>query len=76
MTHDEPTDYRPNTELEQIILGNVLIDNARFHEIGHVITKDHFHDPLHGRIWAIVADRIAKGHVASPVTLKGDLEAA
>lgn len=67
---------RPHSvELEQQLIGAVLADNERFHKVGSLLTADHFFDPVHGRIWRNIAARISRDHIASPVTLKADMEA-
>lgn len=61
-------------ELEQQVLGAVLTDNERYHKIGAIVRPEHFFDPVHARIWANISARIARDHLASPVTLKADME--
>ena len=63
-----------NVEAEQQVLGAILTDNDRLHLVADVLEADHFADPVHARIWKICAARIARGHLASPVTLKGVME--
>jgi replicative DNA helicase len=63
-----------NIEAEQQILGMILIDNGSFDLIADLLKPELFFDPVHARIFEICASRIAKGHVASPVTLKNVLE--
>ena len=63
-----------NTELEQQILGAVLVNNDRYHGLGF-LRPDHFHDPVHADIWRNISGRIEKDHPASPVTVKTDFEA-
>lgn len=64
-----------NIELEQQLLGAFLTNNDRFHEVGALISPGDFYDPVHARIFEAVAARIANDHLASPVTLKVDMEA-
>ena len=42
-----------NIEAEQAILGAILIDeqNRCFDEVSTILRKDHFYDPMHGRIF-------------------------
>jgi len=63
-----------NIELEQQILGAVLSNNDRYHSVGAMLRADHFFDPVHGKIWRHIASRISKDHLASPVTLKSEIE--
>lgn len=62
-------------ELEQQILGAVLVDNDRYHNVGSILTAAHFFDPVHARIWKALVGRIENDHLASPVTLRTDLDA-
>ena len=64
--------YSP--ELEQQLLGALLADNDRFHEISGKLNVEHFGDPVHADIYRNIATRITKDHLASPVTLKVDME--
>lgn len=63
-----------NIELEQQILGAVLTDNEAYHRISGIVTKEHFFDQVHAEIWRRTAERIELDHIASPVTLRTDLE--
>lgn len=63
-----------SVELEQQILGAVLLDNERFHKVAGIVRDEHFFDPVHGIIWGCIRTRIGKDLVASPVTIKADLE--
>ncbi|WP_122074229.1 DnaB-like helicase C-terminal domain-containing protein [Pseudophaeobacter sp. EL27] len=60
-------------ETEQQILGAVLANNDRYHEISGQIRDEHFRDPTHAAIWRNVSARIERDHLASPITLKEDL---
>ena len=61
-------------EAEQQLLGALLVDNRVMDRISGMLSADHFYDPLHREIWTICAGRIAKGHLASPVTIKVAME--
>ncbi|GGE30116.1 replicative DNA helicase [Primorskyibacter flagellatus] len=63
-----------NVALEQQILGAVLNNNNLFHIHCGPVRAEHFYEPTHGRIWTLMAGRILKDHIASPVVLKGELE--
>ena len=60
-----------SVEAEQQLLGALLNNNDLFDRVSSIVTKDHFYDPIHQRIFEIAAGRIAKNQLASPVTLKG-----
>jgi replicative DNA helicase len=55
-------------ESSQALLGCIMADPTRFREVAH-ITPDHFGEPYHGRIWAVVADLVSAGREPDPLTL-------
>ena len=60
-----------NVDAEQALIGAVLINNDAFRKVSAVkIEAEHFHEPAHRKIWEVVAAQIAKGQVATPITLK------
>ncbi|MCZ7677008.1 MAG: replicative DNA helicase [Roseovarius sp.] len=61
-------------EAEQQLLGAILTNNDIYDRVSNLIGPQHFHEPVHARIFEIAAARIAKGNLASPVTLKAFLE--
>jgi replicative DNA helicase len=63
-----------SVEAEQQLLGAILTNNDVYDRIASIIGPQHFHDPVHARIFEIAATRIAKNALASPVTLKAFLE--
>ncbi len=61
-------------EAEQQLLGAILTNNDIFDRISQIVSREHFHDPTHGRIFEVAAARIHRNALASPVTLKAFLE--
>src|SRR6056297_2767875 len=61
-------------EAEQQLLGAILTNNDVYDRVASLIGPQHFYDPVHARIYETAAARIAKGNLASPVTLKTFLE--
>jgi replicative DNA helicase len=59
-----------NIEAEQQLLGAILTNNDVFDRIAQIVKPEHFHDPVHARIFEICAARIQRNALASPVTLK------
>lgn len=60
-----------NVDAEQALIGAILINNDAFRKVSAVkIEAEHFHEPAHRKIWEVIAAQIAKGQVATPVTLK------
>lgn len=64
-----------NLEAEQALLGAILIDNSSFDRVSTFLEPDHFHLPVHGRIFTAARDLIARGRTADPVTMKAYFEA-
>ncbi|MBZ0122943.1 MAG: replicative DNA helicase [Roseovarius sp.] len=63
-----------SVEAEQQLLGAILTNNDIYDRVSNLIGPQHFHEPVHARIFEVAATRIAKGNLASPVTLKAFLE--
>jgi replicative DNA helicase len=61
-------------EAEQQLLGALLTNNDVYDRVAAIIKPHHFYDPVHQRIYETAVARIAKGNLASPVTLKAFLE--
>ena len=59
-----------NLEAEAAFLGAVLIDNKVIEELTVALRPDHFHAPVHQRIYERVLKLIDRNATASPVTLK------
>ena len=59
-----------NVEAEQALLGSLLVNNRMLDKINEHLIGEHFHDPLHGRIFDAINQRIRSGQGVSAVTLK------
>ena len=59
-----------NIELEQAMLGAILCNNDAFHRVSDFLEPPHFHEPLHAKIFEILASLIGEGRCATPVTVK------
>jgi KaiC/GvpD/RAD55 family RecA-like ATPase len=59
-----------NVELEQALLGAILVNNDAFHRLPKFLKPGHFREPLHQKIFEIAAGLIGEGKVASPITIK------
>ncbi len=62
-----------NIEAEQALLGALLVNNDVYDRIAGLVGENHFYDPVHGRIFSTIAQRIQKNALASPVTIKAYL---
>ena len=61
---------KKNIEAEQTILGSILANNEIFDEITDQLDESYFFDPIHQKIYKIIANLISKGLLANPVTIK------
>lgn len=58
-----------NIELEQNILGCILLNNKSYYVTADLINEDHFYDPVHKDIFAAAAKRLKADLLVSPVTM-------
>lgn len=73
MTTEPPLELPHNIEAEQALLGCLLIHNHAFERL-EALGAEHFFDPLHARIFGEVADFVAAGRLATPVSMKTAFE--
>ncbi|HEY6917558.1 MAG TPA: replicative DNA helicase, partial [Allosphingosinicella sp.] len=59
-----------NVEAEAALLGALMIDNRLCEDIQMKLRPDHFHEPLHARIYEAILKLVDKNMIASPVTLR------
>src|ERR1700682_684389 len=59
-----------NIEAEQALLGAILVNNEAFYRVSDFLNPKHFFEPIHAKIYEVVAGIIRAGKVATPVTLK------
>jgi replicative DNA helicase len=64
-----------NIEAEQGLLGALLFNNEAYDRVSQILSPEVFYDPLHGQLYAAIADGISAGRRIDPVTLKGVVEA-
>jgi replicative DNA helicase len=50
-----------STELEQAVLGALLIDNSIYDAVSDMLRPDHFFIPVHGRIYSVISRVIGGG---------------
>jgi replicative DNA helicase len=77
-----PTDRTPafrtpphNIEVEQALLGAVLVNNEAFYRVSDFLNPEHFFEPIHQKIYELAGGLVRAGKVATPVTLKTFLPA-
>src|SRR5258705_2838171 len=59
-----------NIEVEQALLGALLVNNEAFYRVSDFLEPQHYFEPIHKKIFELGASLIRAGKVASPVTLK------
>jgi replicative DNA helicase len=64
-----------NIEAEQALLGAILINNEAYHRAADIVQAEHFYEPIHQQIFALMAKFAKAGKVADPVTMKSHLPA-
>jgi len=63
-----------DVEIEQALLGAILIDNHQLDRVSMVLAPEHFYDPLHARVYEAVEKLWAKGHIVTPLTLRAAMD--
>lgn len=58
-----------NNEIEQALLSILLYDNQQIEFIPEIFSKEHFYEPLHGKIFAAIWHMAKQNYVANPITL-------
>lgn len=74
---DEPA-YRTaphNIEVEQALLGAIMVNNEAFYRVSDFLLPTHFMEPLHQDIYKVMSDMIRATKTANPVTIKTFLPA-
>jgi len=64
-----------NIEAEAALLGALMIDNRLVEDIQGTLRAEHFHEPVHGRIYEAILKLVDKNMIANPVTLRPMFEA-
>jgi replicative DNA helicase len=64
-----------NIEAEQALLGAILVNNDAFYRVSDFLKANHFYEPLHRKIYEVLAELIRMGKMANPVTIKTFLPA-
>ena len=74
---DPPHGHRQsphNIELEQALLGAILINNEAYFRVSDFLAPAHFFDPLHRSIYEKASQLIRMGKIADPRTIKSFLQ--
>jgi len=70
---DKDTGYRQmpnNLEIEQALLGAILVNNSCVEKVQGFLKEHHFFEPVHGRIYTSCLMLIDKNQSADPIRLK------
>lgn len=63
-----------NIEAEQALLGAILINNGAYHRVAEFLRPEHFYEPVHQRIFAVMERLIEDGRLADYLTLKASFD--
>lgn len=63
-----------STEAEQALIGALLANNKAYEKVSEFLRSQHFSDPIHAKVFDVMARLIQKGHVADVITLKNYFE--
>ena len=64
-----------NVEVEQALLGAILVNNEAFYRVSDFLEPEHFFEPLHQKIYKDIVALVRGGKSATPLTLKTFLPA-
>src|SRR5471030_2508271 len=56
-----------NIEVEQALLGAILVNNEAFYRVSDFLEPQHFFEPIHQKLYQVTRDLLRAGKVASPV---------
>jgi replicative DNA helicase len=59
-----------NIEVEQALLGAILVNNEAFYRVSDFLEPQHFFEPIHQKLYELAGSLVRAGKIATPVTLK------
>jgi replicative DNA helicase len=59
-----------NVEVEQSLLGAILVNNSALHHLDDRLQPEHFYEPLHQQIFKAILHFNDRGNIANHITLK------
>ena len=59
-----------NIEIEQALLGAILVNNEAFYRVSDFLNPEHFFEPIHQKLFELASSLIRAGKIATPVTIK------
>lgn len=75
--HGMDAEYRVlphNEEVEQALLGALLVNNRSLEKVSEFLKPEHFYNAVHGRIYEAIVKFVERGQDASPITLRNFFE--
>lgn len=64
-----------NIEVEQALLGAILVNNESFYRVSDFLEPPHFFEPIHQKLFELAGSLVRAGKIATPATLKTFLPA-
>src|SRR5262245_8399791 len=59
-----------NIEVEQALLGAILVNNEAFYRVSDFLQPEHFFEPVHQKVYKDIGSLVRAGKAATPITLK------
>src|SRR5579872_5199787 len=76
MEHEAYRHVPYDIEVEQALLGAILVDNQALERVAALLKAEHFYDPLHARIYETMSLAVERGSfVLTPLTLHAAMKA-
>jgi replicative DNA helicase len=74
MEQEAPRQLPYDIDVEQALLGSILVDNYGLERVSASLKPEHFYDPLHQRLFETIDRMWSKGQIVTPLTLKSLME--
>jgi replicative DNA helicase len=74
MEQEAPRQVPYDIDVEQALLGAILVDNYALERVSSTLKAEHFYDPLHQRLYEAIERMWGKGHAVSALTLKAMMD--
>jgi len=59
-----------NIEVEQALLGAILVNNEAYYRVSDFLQPEHFFEPVHQKVYKDIGSLVRAGKAATPITLK------
>ena len=64
-----------NIEVEQALLGAILVNNEAYYRVSDFLEPPHFFEPIHQKLFELAGSLVRAGKIATPATLRTFLPA-